>query len=640
MITHPNRRPIVIKPDEAEKSQPLASSARSVRFQLFGSVVSVFTLTFVVCFLFSMLLGLPYPKIHDEYSYLLAGETFALGKMTNSTLPMFEHFEVMHVLQSPTYMSKYPPGQGLALATGYWMGHPIYGVWLSLACASAAMVWAMAAVVDLNWACTCGVLFMFSMNTASYDIMWQIGYWAQSYWGGAAACLGGALALGSVFWFGRLASTGTSVQQLNLLITVFVIGLWILAITRPLEGLLVSIPMSICLLNLWIKSNKYHSVYSTAKGLIVPLLVGFAGACWLGYYHASVTGSPFQLPYLCYEKQYSVTPMFLNQPLRQSRGYHNEAMRWFHEEWEAGVFLLQQNWNGYLFEKGEKLRILWKFFLGWCLTIPAVIGALASAVALLKNRRSNNSRLGWMGGAATGLIVLVHSHTVWINPHYMAPLVPFLWCWIGLGLATLSSWTLYRFEVGLLLSITCVGFAALLMWDEFETRLSQMANHNEWHLQRRDIESKLHSTDGRHLVLVEYDASHSPHEEWCYNSADIDRSKIVWARDLGPSKNERLMEYFSDRTIHRLFVSMGSATLDAIESRQATRVPIGFFSSQSSHPNWSDWQLRLRTNVEQLPSTVWLFHGWLFERYLTLQEQLRTTVLQCGTTSLRGEVNR
>jgi hypothetical protein len=332
--------------------------------------------------------------------------------------------------------------------------------------------------------------------------------------------------------------------------------------------------------------------------------------------------------------------MFLNQPLRESPGYHNEAMHWFHEEWEAGVFLVQQNWNGYLYEKGEKLRILWKFFLGWCLTIPAAIGAFASAVASFKNRRSVHRLLGWMGGTAAALIVLVHSQTVWINPHYMAPLVPFLWCWIGLGLATLSSWTMYRFEVGLLLSITCVSFAALLMWDEFETNVSLTANHNEWHLQRRDIESKLQSTDRRHLILVEYDASHSVHEEWCYNSADIDCSKIVWARDLGSAKNERLLEYFSDRTIHRLFVGMGSATLEAIESRQATRVPIGFFSYQSSHPNSSDWQLRLRTNVEQLSSTVWLFDVWLFERYLTLQEQLRTTVLQWGTTSLRGEVNR
>jgi len=611
MTTRPNRRPIVIKLDEAEKSQPLASSARSVRFQLVGSVVSVFALTFVVCFLFSMVIGTPYPKIHDEYSYLLAGETFALGKMTNTTHPMSEHFEVMHVLQHPTTMSKYPPGQGLALATGYWMGHPIYGVWLSLACASAAMVWALASIVDTSWACTCGVLFVFSMNTASYDIMWQIGYWAQSYWGGSAACLGGALALGSVLWMGRQVSSGASVQRLILLMTVFVIGLWILAITRPLEGLLVSIPMSICMVMLWIKSDKYCSAKAKARRLIVPLLVGIAGACWLGCYHASVTGSPFQLPYLCYEKQYSVTPMFLNQPLRESRGYHNEAMRRFHEEWEAGVFLVQKNWNGYLYEKGEKLRILWKFFLGWGLTIPAAIGAFASAVASFKNRRSVHRLLGWTGGTAAALIVLVHSQTVWINPHYMAPLVPFLWCWIGLGLATLSSWTLYRFEVGLLLSIICVGFAALLMWDEFETSLSQMASHNEWHLQRRDIESKLHSTVGRHLVLVEYDASHSPHEEWCYNSADIDRSKIVWARDLGAAKNERLLEYFSDRTIHRLFVGMGSATLEAIASRQVTRVPIGFFSDQRGHPNSSDWQL-----------------------------QLRTTVLQWVTTSLRGEVNR
>ena len=37
-------------------------------------------------------------------------------------------------------------------------------------------------------------------------------------------------------------------------------------------------------------------------------------------------------------------------------------------------------------------------------------------------------------------------------------------------------------------------------------------------------------------------------EEWVHNLADIDGSRVVWARDLGPAKNEKLQRYYPDRT--------------------------------------------------------------------------------------------
>ena len=157
-----------------------------------------------------------------------------------------------------------------------------------------------------------------------------------------------------------------------------------------------------------------------------------------------------------------------------------------------------------------------------------------------------------------------------MNPHYLAPLVPILWCWIGLGLSTLSSWKLFKFEVGLFLAIACVGFAVLERYDEFDFNHTRLANFELWHHQRRGIEAQLRSIDGLQLVLVEYAATHSPHEEWCYNSADIDRSKIVWARDLGQAKNDVLLRYFSNRTVHRLAVGFGPVKLETNDPLDAT----------------------------------------------------------------------
>ena len=553
------------------KQIPLAPSP--TRCQLVVSVAIVFFLSISICFVFSLSQGLPYPLIHDEYSYCLAGETFASGRLTNATHPMAEHFETMHVLQYPTNMSKYPPGQGIVLAIGHWIGHPIFGVWLSLALACAAMCWAMAAVFDVVWASVCCILFAFSMNCTFYLV--QIGYWAQSYWGGSVACLGSALALGSVLWMsrdvnsasaslGRDSASGSRIAPAGcasaVLTTVFVIGSWILAISRPLEGLMVAVPMVIAMLRLWIKVAMSASCLATLNRLALPILVGLLGFIWLGYYNAKVTGSPLLLPYTCYQQQYALAPLFLRQPRNESPGFQNEPMRAFHEEWEVGVYQSQQTWQGYLEKKQSDLTLLWGFFLGISLSIPVVVGCLVSAVLMFRQPRSGIAPVVWIGGAAIGLFLLVHSQTVWMNPHYLAPLVPILWCFIGLGLVYLSSWKVFQFEFGLLLAIGCVGFAAIERYEEFDTSSSRMASVDLWHHQRQRIETQLQSTPGQHLVLIEYAPFHSPHDEWCYNSADIDRSKIVWARDLGSDKNDALLRYFSHRSVHRLAVDAGHVT--------------------------------------------------------------------------------
>jgi hypothetical protein len=463
----------------------------------------------------------PKPVIYDEFAYILQADTFAHGRLTNPTHKLWPFFESPYVLQYPTYASKYPPGQALAMAAGQVIfsdpsSTPAwFGVWLSCGAMMAALVWAMQGWLPPGWALLGGLLVL----PVAID-----SYWMNSYWGGAVAAFGGALVIGG---YARVVRQ----KQVRYALAMGA-GLAILANTRPYEGLVFSIPIAIALL--------FPRPRWRAVALIAAVLIPAFAAT--GYYNRTVTGSALQLPYMEYTRQYSQIPLFNFPPLQPPKVYKTPVM-----------FDLHQNWEREQWEKARTWQLIPMRLKDWKDISSIVLGSVLMGVIcllffphLLRDRRIRLPLMCVIATLAGSLIEIFYYE------HYAAPATAALFIVTVQALRHLRQWKPLGQPVGRFLSralpLVIVGVVlvarGLVILRQEPPEKSQPRNA------RRDaVASGLRDQGGKHVILVRYTGIHSPHEEWVYNSADIDAQDVIWAHDLGSPENTHLLEYYKDRDI-------------------------------------------------------------------------------------------
>ena len=443
----------------------------------------------------------PLPRWHDEFSYLLASDTFSHGRLTNPTPPAADFVEAFHVLVRPTYMSKYPAAQGLVLAAGQVLfGRPWWGVLLSAGAMSATFFWALNGWLPRRWALLGGLAAALRFGAADYFV--------DSYWGGAVAATGGALVLGAV---GRLLVRGDRQAYSAWYGLLLGAGGAILVHSRPWEGFLFCVPFAAALFARAATRGARKHVAQALGAALLPLAL--AGA-FLLYDSTRVTGSAWKLPHRAYDEQYGAVSMFLigcDAPAPPSR--HPELRRFF-TEWEPAA----------LSPKTGRLASDWAVSVArWLRRVRPLAGAWVAAIAVAVLSRGR--RLGLPVAALvffTSGLGLQRYELL----HYAAPALALF---VALQVA---AWREVILRTGRAATPLIRGSFALavVLFGVGAVSISACPVYGPVSL-RQSIADLLEAKSGRHVVVVRYAVDHDVHFEFVYNRADVLRAKVIWLRE-------------------------------------------------------------------------------------------------------------
>ncbi|HTS64861.1 MAG TPA: hypothetical protein VMH28_22715 [Candidatus Acidoferrales bacterium] len=469
----------------------------------------------------------PEPSIHDEFSHLLLGDTLAHGRLTNPTHPMWRHFESIHIIQRPTYNSMYPPGQGAFLALGQALfGEPWAGVLVSVGLMFGALCWMMQGWLPPAWALFGTLVAMLKFGLA--------GLWVDSYMGGSVGTIGGALLIGSL---PRLRREDARARYAVL----FALGVVTLINTRPFEGGVLTIAALAYLAPVLVRRFRKHALH-TLRVLALPAgAVLGCGIGFTGYYCWRVTGSPLRMPYQVNRDTYGWPENLAFLPPRKvtlddkvlASMYRNEVEH--HQRYSS--------WDRLVDSLGVRMFDVWTFFIGPLLTFSFLL-----IPWFYRNRRTRPLLL------FLGLLAALNLTQMVLYPYHLSPVVPVIIALLAAGMRYLYV-NLRRTAVSrairfaLLLPFSVLLVAAMKHpASQLNLPLGYWERGYESHRDARAaIQAWLEAHARKQLVIVRYAPAHNPDQEWVYNGADIDGSKVVWARERDPESNQNLLEYFSGR---------------------------------------------------------------------------------------------
>jgi hypothetical protein len=366
-------------------------------------------------------------------------------------------------------------------------------------------------------------------------------YWDNAYWGGTLAAAGGALVLGALPRIIRRQRVRDAILM--------AVGVAMLANTRPYEGLVLSLVVA-ARMSWWVFESRSAKRKPTQKRLPAELLIkrvalpvllvlGLAGAA-TSYYFWRVTGNPFTMPQQVNRETYAVARYFYWQSAYPEPIYRHKVIHDFYTGTEFQHFELAQSPLGILRQLATKIALIWVFYIAPVLTPPLFV-----LHRVLRDRRIRFLLIAGASGLTSSALV------IFFNIHYVAAIVPVLLAVIVQGMRHLWTWRSEGRPTGQFLVRSIVVMCILMIPVQVHI-LAATPAPGSWAAigpERVALEARLQSFPGPQLVLVRYRPHHDPLLDWVYNGADIDRQKVVWARDMGAEKNEELLHYYRDRRV-------------------------------------------------------------------------------------------
>jgi hypothetical protein len=497
------------------------SKLSSLRAQ---SILLLFLATIAIRLLLLPIFPCPRPYAHDEFCYLLQADMFCHGRLAFPPHPLAPYFETFYVNFHPTYSTMYSPAQAAALAVGQFLGNPWIGVLLSTAAMVAAFLWMLQGWFPARWALLGAILVLVRIAIFSY--------WMNSYWGGSIAALGGALVLGALPRLKRFQRTNDAL--------LLGLGVIILANSRPLEGFIFCVPVAVYLL-IWLFQlrKRHHPI--PVRAVLLPIFVClFANLIFTFYYDWRVTGHPFAVPRSLYYKQnLSVSPFIWGKILPPFH-YANPQFDAFFNVWMRGLY--NRTWPGLKSIELLRFNEFWLFFLGGFLSVTFL-----TFPWFVRDRRMRPALWQFLV-CALGLIAMT-----WFEPHYAAPAFCVFLIIVVQAFRHLRAWKWRARPVGISLSRQIVALTLLMIPICIYEHIQKPSGITCWNYAptwpRARTEAQLTGIPGDHLVIVRYSPGHDPRAEWVYNSADIDHSRIVWAREIPGMDLSPLFSYYRSRKV-------------------------------------------------------------------------------------------
>jgi hypothetical protein len=463
-----------------------------------------------------------FPFSHEDFSNLLAADTFARGRLANPAPEHWPHFESPLLLVQPRYVSALPPAQGALLAVGQRLGDPLIGSAIGLGLASAALCWMLAGWLPGLWPLLGALVLALHPRIA--------GVWGAGYSTGLPGLIGAALLAGSLprllrdRWSGGVALGA---------------GAGWLALGQPWHGLVAALPAVGWLGLRLLRRGPGGRLPPRALAAALATLAGVAA--FHGWYDWRTTGSALRTPWGLYRDTYAPPPGLVIFERGEPTGARNASLEWLHGEQSPAALAhaSRRTWDGFWQGVASKLRLAFGFFLQPGLAVLL----LALPFAL----REPGVRLALASCAVYALALPLDTADRALNAATYLPMGALLlvasvkrWCDLRLG----------RLPLG---AFAAMALLVLGWYQQVEATREALDERLLRDLQsRKRITTLLQRRADESLVLVRYGEGQSASTEWVYNGADLGAARVLFARSISPESDRALVLAHPQRAVWQL----------------------------------------------------------------------------------------